>query len=65
MNDPKRKRRKIGENFVSKVGRLADMYLQRAELKAFVAHEWVTEAGVRWAVIFFNDRPYLACEEDV
>lgn len=50
---------------MSKVGRLSEMYVLRAELKAQVLHEWLDKEETRWAVILFNGRPYLACEEDV
>jgi len=63
--DAHRHRRARKTEFVSKVGRLSEMYVLHAELKAQVTHEWADSDGMRWAVILFNGRPYLACEEDV
>ncbi len=50
--------------FVSKVGRLSEIYI-RVTMDAVVKHEWQDANGTRWAVVVFNDTPYLACEEDV
>ena len=58
-------RRERKTDFVRKVGALAEMYLMRATLKAVVRHDWSDENGMRWIVVDFNGRPYLAYEEDV
>jgi len=44
---------------------LGEMYVMRAELRAHVMHEFEDGGGSRWALVLFNGRPYLACEEDV
>ena len=61
MKKPKKRK----TDFVSRVGRLSDMFVQHAELKANVAHEWKDKDAQGRAVISFNGRPYLAYEEDI
>ena len=62
MKPARRRQRKT--DFVARVPRLLDLALG-VELKATVVHDWRSADGERWAVVTFNDTPYLACAEDV
>lgn len=35
-----------------------------AAVSANIIHFWVSSSGFKWGMIYFNVRPYLACEED-
>lgn len=52
-------------DFVKQAGKLSEMYLVQATMKAVVKHDWRDESGMRWVVVQFNGRPFLAYEEDV
>lgn len=63
MKPPRRYRGKT--DFVKRAGALTEMYLMRATMRAIVCHDWKDSKGMRWVVVNFSGRPYLAYEEDI
>jgi transposase len=63
MSNP-RKKRTGKKDFVSRAGRLGEMYVQLAILRAVIKHTWTDAEGTGWAVVVFNDTPFLAYERD-
>ena len=63
MNAPRQKRKRKNA-FVRSVPRLLDL-VERVEIKTTVIYDWTDERGERWAVVVFNDTPYLACAKDI
>lgn len=60
----KKKNRTRKTEFVARVPRLLDLALH-VEIQTVVKHDWRDAAGARWAMVAFNDTPYLACEKDI